>query len=158
LSVAPFAVAERLATLRAEVEMLEAQVKKREAAGVLSADKLLAAAGMVGDTTVVVAEAPGADPSSMRQLIDAVRQKVQPAAVLLATVEGDDKVTLVAGVTKDLEARGASAGKWIGPVAKELGGGGGGRADLAQAGGKEPAKLASALAKAQETIAAMLGA
>ncbi|MGL4512828.1 MAG: alanine--tRNA ligase [Lacipirellulaceae bacterium] len=158
LSVAPLAVAERLASLRAEVEALEAQVKKRDAAGELSADVLIAGAGKIGDTTVVVAEAPGADPSSMRQLIDAVRQKVQPAAVLLASVEGEDKVTLVAGVTKDLEARGASAGKWIGPVAKELGGGGGGRADLAQAGGKEPAKLAAALAKAQETIAAMLGA
>jgi alanyl-tRNA synthetase len=94
----------------------------------------------------------------MRQLIDQIRQKAPLSAVLLATKQGEDKVTLVAGVSKKLQERGVSAGQWIGPVAKAVGGGGGGRPDLAQAGGKEPAKLPEALKVAEETIAAMLGA
>jgi alanyl-tRNA synthetase len=67
-------------------------------------------------------------------------------------------VTLVAGISKQLQDRGISAGKWIGPVAQAVGGGGGGRPDLAQAGGKEPAKLPEALQVAERTIAAMIGA
>jgi alanyl-tRNA synthetase len=57
-----------------------------------------------------------------------------------------------------LQDRGVSAGKWIGPVAKAVGGGGGGRPDLAQAGGKEPAKLPEALVVAGKTIDELLGA
>ena len=158
LSVAPSAVAERCQALRNEIETLEAQVKQRDAAGPLTADALLESAETVDGVTLVIAETPGAQPPLMRQLIDAVRQKSQPAAVLLAAKQGDDKVTLVAGVTKDLQDRGVSAGKWIGPVAKAVGGGGGGRPDMAQAGGKEPAKLPEAIEAAKQTIADMLGA
>jgi alanyl-tRNA synthetase len=67
-------------------------------------------------------------------------------------------VTLVAGISKDLQARKLSAGEWIRPVAAAVGGGGGGRPDLAQAGGKLPAKLPDALAIAKTTIRNMLGA
>ena len=157
LSVAPQAVAERCSAMMAEVETLEAQVKQRDAVGPLSADTLLEGAESVAGVTVVVAETPGAAPGPMRQLIDAVRQKTQPAAVLLAAKQGDNKVTLIAGVTKDLESQGVSAGKWIGPVAKAVGGGGGGRADMAQAGGKQPEKLPEALAEARSVIEQMIG-
>jgi alanyl-tRNA synthetase len=94
----------------------------------------------------------------MRQLIDQIRQKAPLSAVLLATTQGEDKITLVAGVSKQLQERGISAGKWIGPVAKAVGGGGGGRPDLAQAGGKDPSKLPEALKIAEQTIAEMLSA
>ncbi|MEO0530704.1 MAG: DHHA1 domain-containing protein [Planctomycetota bacterium] len=142
----------------AEIEKLEAQVKQRDAAGPLDADTLLTKAEEVEGVTVVIAETPGAAAPLMRQLIDAVRQKTESAAVLLASAEGDSKVTLIAGITKDLQDRGVSAGKWIGPVAKAVGGGGGGRPDMAQAGGKQPAKLPEAINAARETIAQMLGA
>ncbi|MEQ8848064.1 alanine--tRNA ligase [Botrimarina sp.] len=158
LSVAPAGVAERCAALMAEIEKLEAQVKQRDAAGPLDADALLAKAETVDGVTVLIAQTPGVAPPLMRQLIDAVRQKTQPAAVLLASSEGDDKVVLIAGITKDLQDRGVSAGKWIGPVAEAVGGGGGGRPDMAQAGGKQPSKLPDALAVARETLAAMLRA
>ncbi len=158
LSVAPQTLPERVATMRAEIEGLEAKVKGRDAAGPLSAETLLEGAMTVGNATVVIAQTPGAEPNLMRQLIDAIRQKASPAAVLLASAEGDDKVTLVAGVTKDLVEKGVSAGKWIGPVAKVLGGGGGGRPDMAQAGGKQPGKLPEAFAEARATIEQMLGA
>ena len=156
LSVAAGDVADRCAALRTEIESLEAQVKQRDDAGPLTADTLLESAEEIQGATVVVAETPGAPPNLMRQLIDAIRQKTQPAAVLLAATQGEGKVTLIAGVTKDLVDRGVSAGKWIGPVAKAVGGGGGGRPDMAQAGGKEPAKLPEAIATAKETISSML--
>jgi alanyl-tRNA synthetase len=94
----------------------------------------------------------------MRQLIDQIRGKAPTSAVLLASRSGDDKVTLVAGISKDLQARKLSAGEWIRPVAAAVGGGGGGRPDLAQAGGKDPAKLPEALDVAKSTIRKMLGA
>lgn len=157
LSVAPLAVLHRVESLIGEVEGLKKQLAQREAAGPLSADTLLESAKTIGDTVIVVAETPGAPQSLMRQLIDQLRAKKDSIAVLLAAREGDDKVTLITGVSKDLEKAGVSAGKWIGPVAKVLGGGGGGRADMAQAGGKDPAKLPEALEVAHKTIAEMIG-
>lgn len=157
LSVAPLAVVDRIESLLAEVESMKKQLAQRDAAGPLSADKLLESAEKLGKTTIVVAETPGAPQNLMRQLVDQLRQKCGSVAVLLASCEGDDKVSLIAGISKDIEESGASAGKWIGPVAKTLGGGGGGRADMAQAGGKQPQKLPEALEVARTTISKMLG-
>ncbi len=158
MSVGLLGVAERIEQVAAEVESLGQRLAQREAAGPLSADSLMETATTHGGVTVIVADVPGVEPNLMRQLIDQIRQKAPLSAVLLATRQGDDKVTLVAGVSKKLQERGVSAGKWIGPVAKAVGGGGGGRPDLAQAGGKEPAKLPEALMVAEKTIAEMLGA
>jgi alanyl-tRNA synthetase len=158
LSVTPLAVADRVAAINDEVYSLHERLAKRAEAGPITADSLLENATIVGDVTVVVAEAPTAESNLMRQLIDQIRQKVGMSAVLLASSEGDDKVTLVAGVSKDLQARGGHAGNWIKPVAQALGGGGGGRPDLAQAGGKEPKRLPEALEVARKTIAEMIGA
>jgi alanyl-tRNA synthetase len=158
LSVAPLSVVERIDAMQTEAASLEKRLAERDAAGPLSADSLLEMATEHGGVTVVLAELPGVEPNLMRQLIDQIRQKKPLSAVLLATRQGDDKVTLVAGVSKQLQDRGVSAGKWIGPVAKAVGGGGGGRPDLAQAGGKEPARLPEALNVASQTIAEMLKA
>jgi alanyl-tRNA synthetase len=158
LSVAPLSVVERIDAMQAEAASLEKRLAERDAAGPLSADSLLEKATDHGGVTVILAELPGVEPNLMRQLIDQIRQKKPLSAVLLATRQGDDKVTLVAGVSKQLQDRGVSAGKWIGPVAKAVGGGGGGRPDLAQAGGKEPARLPEALNIASQTIAEMLKA
>jgi len=141
----------------AEVEDLKRQLANRAAAGSLSADALLAKAEMIQGTTVVVSEAPSANASLMRQLIDQIRKKTSPTAVFLATAEGPDKVVLVAGVSRELVEKGISAGNWVRDVAPVVGGGGGGKPDLAQAGGKQPEKLPEALAKAREVARAMLG-
>ncbi len=156
LSVTPLAVPERVAAVCEEVFALRERLAQRAAAGPLSADALLADAEDVGDVQVVVAEVPTADANLMRQLIDQIRQKVALSAILLASSEGDDKVTLVAGISKELQARGGHAGNWIKPVAQALGGGGGGRPDLAQAGGKEPKRLPEALEVARKTIANLI--
>jgi alanyl-tRNA synthetase len=157
LSVAPLDVPQRLAAIQADVAALEKQLVERSAAGPLSGERLLESAEQVGDVTVIVAEVPGVESNLMRQLIDQVRGKSASSAVLLASRQDEDKVTLVAGISKDLQARKLSAGEWIRPVAAAVGGGGGGRPDMAQAGGKIPAKLPEALQIAKDTIRKMLG-
>jgi alanyl-tRNA synthetase len=158
LNVAPFDAPARVAALVAEAQELKQQLAGRSQAGAISADSLLAGAEMIAGATVIVAEAPGANANLMRQLIDQIRKKTSPTAVFLATTEGADKVVLVAGVSRELVEKGVSAGSWVRDVAPVVGGGGGGKADLAQAGGKQPEKLPDALAKAKAVAQAMLGA
>jgi alanyl-tRNA synthetase len=91
----------------------------------------------------------------MRQLIDQLRKTASPIAVLLASRE-EDKVTIVAGISRELEQKGLNAGDWIRSAAEIVGGRGGGRADMAQAGGKHPEKLPAALDAAKARIKELL--
>ncbi len=158
LSTSPLAVAERIEAIQSEIAQLQEQISQREAAGPLDGETLFDKAESMAGVPVVIAETPGVPPNQMRHLIDQVRQKSPTVAVLLVSPEGDAKVTLVAGLSKDLVDRGLSAGKWIGPVAKALGGGGGGHADMAQAGGKDPTKIPQAIEVARQAIREQLGA
>ena len=92
---------------------------------------------------VISAELEDVDRETMRQLVDTLRQKLGSGVVVLGTAE-DGKVALLAGVTKDLTSK-LHAGKIIQAIAKEVGGSGGGRPDLAEAGGKDTSALKSAL-------------
>jgi alanyl-tRNA synthetase len=156
LNIAPLDVPDRLAALRKEVTQREQQLRERAAAGPLTADELLAAAHQAHDATLVIAETPGAGAGAMRRLVDEIRKKAAPAAVLLASCEAQDKVTIVAGVSRDLVKRGGDAGQWVRAVATLLGGGGGGRPDMAQAGGKHPEQLPAALDLALKRISEMI--
>ncbi|MCX7915971.1 MAG: alanine--tRNA ligase-related protein, partial [Verrucomicrobiae bacterium] len=95
-------------------------------------------------TAPIVAEVPGATPELLRAVVDALKPQLGSGVVVLGGV-ADGKVALVAYVTPDLVKAGQHAGKLVGEVAHICGGGGGGRPDLAQAGGKQPEKLAEAL-------------
>jgi alanyl-tRNA synthetase len=160
LRVPPGQAAERVAALLEEVKALKKQAaqKRADAAPRVSADDLLAAATPVGGATVVTHAVAQATPDELRQLIDVLRRK-SPAklAVLLATV-ADDKVHLAAALTPDLVGLGLHAGNWLKDVAPVVGGGGGGRPDLAQAGGKNPDKIPAALDRAVEFLKGKLGA
>jgi alanyl-tRNA synthetase len=156
LSTSPLDVPHRVQAIVEAVRQLESQLAARKAAGPLSADSLLEKADTIGGAAVVVAEIAAADPNIMRQLIDQIRQRRPSSAVLLASRADEDKVTLVAGISRDLQDRGAHAGKWVAPVAKTLGGGGGGRPDMAQAGGKDASKLPAALEEAKDLIKQMI--
>ncbi len=156
LSIAASGIAERALAMQAEIAALTKQLDGRDAAGPVTGNTLIERGESIDGVMVVIVDTPGVAPNLMRQLIDTVRAKAKSAAVLLAASDGEDKVTIVAGITSDLQDRGLSAGKWIGPVAKVLGGGGGGRADMAQAGGKHPEKLGEALAVAKTVISEML--
>ena len=93
----------------------------------------------------------------MRQLADVLRRKAATGLAVLLASAADGKVNLIAALTPDLIARGLHAGQWLKEVAPVVGGGGGGRPDLAQAGGKEPEKIPDALAKAVEVVRVKLG-
>ncbi|MDP5341296.1 MAG: alanine--tRNA ligase [Litorivicinaceae bacterium] len=96
----------------------------------------------------------GADPKTLRDTLDRIKQRLGTGVIVLATVR-DDKVNLIAGVTDDLTAQ-VKAGDLIGFVASQVGGKGGGRADMAQAGGTNPASLPAALASVQQWLTEQL--
>jgi alanyl-tRNA synthetase len=157
LNVSLTEVLPRITAMQDEQNKLAAQVGAMASSSDVSADSLLELAQTVGGAQVIVTETPGATPNLMRQWIDQVRKKsTTPVAVLLATSTGDDKVMLVAGLSQALVDKGLSAGNWISEVAPVVGGGGGGKADLAQAGGKLPAKIPQAIEAAKSSIAQML--
>ncbi len=160
LKVPPAQAADRISALLDELKALKkqaAQKRPETAASKTSADDLLAAADPVGEARAVIEAIDGASPDDLRQLIDVLRRKA-PAhlAVLLATV-ADGKVHLAAGFTPDLVALGLHAGNWLKEVAPVVGGGGGGRPDLAQAGGKNPDQIPAALESALEFLRGKLG-
>ena len=158
LNVAIGDVTDRLDSLLAERQRLIEELKQMTAGGKVSADDLMSGGESVGDTLLVVAETPGANPNVMRGWIDQIRKKSKgPTAVLLAAAQGD-KVVLVGGLSRELVDRGLQAGRWVGDAAKVVGGGGGGRPDMAQAGGKNPAKLPEAIRLARETMTDQLNA
>ncbi len=104
---------------------------------------------------VLAHRADNLDRSQLRTLIDNLRNKLGSGVVVLGSV-ADGKVALIVGVTKDLTSR-VQAGKIIAEVAKKVGGSGGGRPDMAEAGGKEPAALDSALAASYDVVGGLLG-
>jgi alanyl-tRNA synthetase len=158
LRVPPEEVPERVEALVKEVRQLKKQLAAGVAGGARGADQLLREAVEINGTKVVIAEVPGAGPPEMRQLIDQLRRKAAPVAVLLGNrQEEEQKVTLIAGLSRELVERGLDAVGWVRAAAEVVGGSGGGRPDLAQAGGKLPEKLPDALETARSGIAEMLG-
>ena len=105
---------------------------------------------------MIASEVPQSAPQAMRDLIDQFRRKASPIAVMLGTRSDDGKVTLIAGLSRELTEKGLDSIQWIRSVAGLIGGGGGGRPDMAQAGGKEAAKLPEALDAAQEKMKGLL--
>jgi alanyl-tRNA synthetase len=156
LNVAPFDVPGRIKAMQAEAQSLQKQLSTLSQSGAVSADSLLEKAESIGGAKLIVVETPGANPNLMRQWIDQIRQKAGSSAVMFLAAQGEDKVILVGGLSRDLVAKGLSAGNWVRDVAPIVGGGGGGKPDLAQAGGKDPAKIAEALSKAREVALGML--
>jgi len=123
---------------------LEKELEAQKRKGALSQiDVLAARVQTVKGVKVIAAEVENVDREGLRQLVDSLRQKLGSGVVALGMPE-DGKVALIAGVTKDLTAK-VHAGKLIQALAKQVGGSGGGRPDLAEAGGKDTAALKSAL-------------
>jgi alanyl-tRNA synthetase len=98
----------------------------------------------VGGVKVLAAALEGADVKTLRETLDQLKTTLKSAAIVLGSAEGG-KVSLIAGVTSDLTSK-LKAGELVNFVAQQVGGKGGGRPDMAQAGGTEPAKLPQALA------------
>ncbi|MQY50581.1 alanine--tRNA ligase [Rhodocyclus gracilis] len=129
-----------------------ARLKSKLAAS--QGDTLAAQAADIKGVRVLAAEIDGADVVTLRELADKLRDRLRSAAVVLAAV-ADARVTLIAAVTPDLVKR-VRAGDLVNHVAQQVGGKGGGRPDLAQAGGNDPAKLPVALASVAEWLESRL--
>jgi alanyl-tRNA synthetase len=158
LRIAADDLPERVETLAEELRKLKKQLAAGSRAGGLGVEQLLAHAAESGGVKIVAAEIAGGTPQSLRELIDQLRRKASPLAVILGTRQDEEKVMLVAGLSRDLVQQGLSAVEWIRGAAELVGGGGGGRADMAQAGGKLPDKLGEALQAAQADMQNRLGA
>jgi len=147
----PAEVPAKLAQVLDNVRSLErelARLKQKLASS--QGDDLLAQAVAVKGAHVVAAVVEGADVNTLRSTIDKLRDKLKSAAVVLASVSGG-RITLIAGVSADLTAK-VRAGELVNMVAQQVGGKGGGRPDMAQAGGSEPAKLPAALASVRAWV------
>lgn len=156
LNVAIDDVPGRLDSLLADRSDLVEKLKDLGKGSNISVDDLIASGTTIGDTLLVVAETPGANPNMMRGVIDQIRKKSKgPTAVLFGAAQGD-KVVLVGGLSRDLVDRGLKAGQWVGDTARDVGGGGGGRPDMAQAGGKDPSRLPEAIEKAKASMSQQL--
>jgi alanyl-tRNA synthetase len=114
---------------------------------VAQASKLAAAAPELGGAKLIVGPIDGAGEEQLRSAIDSLKKKNPSSAILLASVAGE-KVNFVAAASDDVIARGLKAGDWVREAAKVAGGGGGGRPQMALAGGKDPQKMGDALAAA----------
>lgn len=138
----------RVAQLVERSRLLErelAEIKAKQAAE--AGGDLLTTAVVMGDAHYLVAELPGADVNTLRDTVDQIKNKLGTSAVMLASIE-DGKVRLIAGVSKDLTGR-IKAGDWVNVAAQIVGGKGGGRPDMAQAGGPDASQLPAALEAAR---------
>ena len=152
LKSAPAELPARLAQVLDQVRSLEKELAA--AKGKLASaqgDELLAQAVDVGGLKVLAARLEGADAKGLRDTLDKLKDKLKSAAIVLATVEGG-KVQLAAGVTPDRMGK-IKAGDLVNFVAQQVGGKGGGKADMAMAGGTDPGKLSEALASVKAWVA-----
>jgi len=141
---------ERIRQMEKEVRAL----KDRLASG--QGVDLASGAVDVQGVKIVATKVEGADAGALRSAVDRLKDRLKSAVVVLASVEGPEKVVLVAGVTSDQTAR-IKAGELAGAIAAKVGGRGGGRPDFAQAGGNNPAALDDALASVPDLVRARLG-
>ncbi|OON12097.1 MAG: alanine--tRNA ligase [Synechococcus lacustris str. Tous] len=157
--VQPTEILERVALLQEELKATgKALAAAREELALVKAAALLNQAETVGDYQILVARLDGIGADGMQTAAQQLQEQLgDGAAVLLAGVPEPAKVTLVVAFGPELIKRGLQAGKFVGVVAKACGGGGGGRPNLAQAGGRDPGALPGALAAAKAQLQEALG-
>ena len=151
-------VVEKIEALLTQVKTLEQQLAVANSKMAQeTASELLATAIDVNGVTIVNAEVEIEDMDGLRNLADLLRDKLTVGVIVLGAKIADDKVNFVVMATKDAVAKGIHAGNIIKETAKVAGGGGGGRPDMAQAGGKNPEKITEALTMATEVITKQIG-
>nr|MCH9742419.1 alanine--tRNA ligase [Pseudomonadota bacterium] len=148
-------VMERIDAMANQIKSLEKQLETTKLAVALSKEtELLAQAHKTASGECIVAQLADIDGKALRELAERLRDKCQPAAVVLASVS-EGKVTLIAAVSKTLHST-LKAGELVSTVAQAIGGKGGGRPDVAQAGGSDVDALPAALAAVKDAIVSKL--
>ncbi|MBO8129690.1 MAG: alanine--tRNA ligase [Peptococcaceae bacterium] len=146
----------RLESMINNVKHLSSEVEKlKDRLQAFEVKELINNARTYDGVNILVAPVKASDMSELRGLVDLLRDKLGSSVIILGSANAD-KVSLVAAVSKDLTSKGLHAGKIIKNVAAVVGGGGGGRPEMAQAGGKDPARLHEALDKGFKTITGIL--
>ncbi|MEL6460740.1 MAG: alanine--tRNA ligase [Cyanobacteria bacterium J06621_15] len=157
--VKPEEIPDRITTLQTELRNAQKELEKLSGKlAIAKSDSLLETVESVGEYKYLVAKMEGVDAESLKTAAERLQQKIgNNAAVVLGSPLDAGKVSLVAAFGKEINQKGVQAGKFIGAVAKMCGGGGGGRPNLAQAGGRDASKLSEALEKAKGDLKASLG-
>ncbi|MCA3192730.1 MULTISPECIES: alanine--tRNA ligase [unclassified Cupriavidus] len=153
LRAQPSEIVPRIGQVQDQVRALEKELEKLKSKLASSqGDELASQAVDIKGLKVLAAQLEGADVKTLRETMDKLKDKLQSAAIVLAAV-ADGKVSLIAGVTADATSK-VKAGELVNFVAQQVGGKGGGRPDMAQAGGTDPAGLSKALAGVSEWVSA----
>ncbi len=141
-------LAEEKRTLERQIEQMKEKLARSEVATIESGVREIKGA------KVLSTQVAGMEREQLRTMVDSLRGKWKSAVVILGSAR-DSNVAIVVGVTKDLTSK-VHAGKLAGSIAQAVGGKGGGRPDMAEAGGKDPSALAGALDSAYKTVEGML--
>ena len=155
--IKPEEISDRITGLQNELKNSQKEVETlKQQLALVKADSLLVEAEPTGEFQILVAQLADIEAEALKAAAEKLAAKLEKSAVVLGSFTDDGKVTLVAAFSKEVNAKGLQAGKFIGAIAKICGGGGGGRPNLAQAGGKDPSKLPEALEAAKSQLKAAL--
>lgn len=151
--IKPEEIPDRITGLQTELKNAQKQIEVlQQQLALTKAESLLTEAESIGEFKLIVAQLDGIDGEALKTAADRLLSKLSNGAVVLGSIPEVGKVTLVAAFSKAVNAKGLQAGKFIGAIAQICGGGGGGRPNLAQAGGKDPDKLPEALNEARSQL------
>jgi alanyl-tRNA synthetase len=151
--VKPEDVGSRITALQTELRSTQKQLDGLKAElAIAKADQLLAQAESIGPFQILVAQMDGVEATALSTAAERLQQKLPSGAVVLGGIPEEGKVSFVAAFGPEVVAKGVQAGKIVGAIAKLCGGGGGGRPNLAQAGGRDASKLPEALALAKTQL------
>ena len=153
----PEELPDRVTGLQNELKSTQKQLEQLKAElAIAKSDALLSEAQAIGDVKVLVAQLEGVDADALKVVAERLLQKLGEGAVVLGSASEPSKVSLVAAFSPTVNQKGLQAGKFIGAIAKICGGGGGGRPNFAQAGGRDASKLPEAIAAARKQLEAEL--
>ncbi|MEA5628001.1 alanine--tRNA ligase [Nostoc sp. UHCC 0251] len=156
--VKPEELPDRITSLQSELRNSQKELETLKVQlAIAKSDSLLQTAQTVGDSKIIVAQLEGVDPESLKTAAERLLQKIGNGAVVLGSVPEEGKVSIVAAFSSEVNKKGLQAGKFVGAIAKICGGGGGGRPNLAQAGGRDASKLPQALEQAETELKSALG-
>ncbi|MEH2178772.1 alanine--tRNA ligase [Nostoc sp.] len=156
--VKPEELPDRITSLQSELKNSQKELETLKVQlAIAKSDSLLQTAQTVGDHKIIVAQLEEVDPESLKTAAERLLQKIGNGGVVLGSVPEVGKVSIVAAFSPEVNKKGLQAGKFVGAIAKICGGGGGGRPNLAQAGGRDASKLPDALAQAESELKSTLG-
>ncbi|MEH2156562.1 alanine--tRNA ligase [Nostoc sp.] len=156
--VKPEELPDRITSLQSELRNSQKELETLKVQlAIAKSDSLLQTAESVGGHKIIVAQLEDVDAESLKTAAERLLQKIGNGAVVLGSVPEAGKVSIVAAFSPEVNKKGLQAGKFVGAIAKICGGGGGGRPNLAQAGGRDASKLPDALGQAESELKSALG-